>query len=113
MADKYNLGAVQQGITKTLLYDGVLDSTGSYNLNDNVYNYKLIIVEHESISDSIVYKQAQPICTIGTNVNEFHLCCHGNGPINSYISYCFSDDGKKIIINTVITEKITKIYGFN
>ena len=51
--DKYNLGVIQSGFSKTVLYDGAtITSEGTYALNDSVYNYKLIIVEHGYEYDS-------------------------------------------------------------
>ena len=112
--DKYNLGVIQQGITKTVLYDGnVINSTGTYALSDSVYNYKLIIVEHGCAKEAHNrYKQLNVIVDIYNDLNSY-IICYGFGSNNEYTSFHFSNDGNNIITDEAHGEYITKIVGIN
>ena len=112
--DKYNLGVIQQGFAKTVLYDGGrITSTGTYALSDSVYNYKLIIVEHVygETSDNI-YIQTNVIIDI-YNYNKAYIVCHGNSSSARITEFHFSVDGNNVIIDEVFGEYITKIVGIN
>ena len=111
--DKYNLGAIQQGFAKTVLYDGGrITSTGTYALSDSVYNYKLIIVEHYRAKDNKIYKQLNVIVGI-YNYTESYMICHGNSSINCYLAFHFSNDGNNIVVDVYNDENIIKIVGIN
>ena len=113
MADKYNLGVIQQGISKTVLYDGnPITSTGTFALSDSVYNYKLIIVEHGFARNANLYKQSNVITNI-YNDNMSYLVCLGNGDNNCYSTFYFSNDGNNIVVDFYNGENITKIVGIN
>lgn len=112
MADKYNLGVIQQGISKTVLYDNIITSTGTYALSDSVYNYKLIIVEHGFAKNANLYKQSNVITNI-YNDNMSYLVCLGNGDDNVYSVFHFSKDGNNIVVDFYNGENITKIVGIN
>ena len=112
--DKYNLGVIQTGISKTVLYDGGrITSKGTYALSDSVYNYKLIIVKHVygEMNDDI-YVQTNVIIDI-YNYNKAYMVCHGNSSSNRYTAFHFSVDGNNIITDEVSGEYITKIVGIN
>ena len=85
--DKYNLGVIQSGFSKTVLYDGGrITSAGTYALSDSVYNYKLIIVEHVRGNDSDnIYRQTNVIIA-------------NTGPpiVNAYIATISSDNNAPI-----------------
>ena len=111
--DKYNLGIIQTGISKTVLYDGGrITSTGTYALSDSVYNYKLIIVEHYCIKNNNTYKQLNVIVDIYNDLNS-HMICYGYGSSSEYSSFHFSSDGNNIIVDDNSGEYITKIIGIN
>ena len=112
--DKYNLGVIQSGFSKTVLYDGnPITSTGTYALSDSVYNYKLIIVEHVYGGESNnICRQTNVIIDI-YNYNNAYLVCHGNASNPSNSSFHFSVDGNNIITDGVNSEYITKIVGIN
>ena len=112
--DKYNLGVIQSGFSKTVLYDGGrITSTGTYALSDSVYNYKLIIVEHVLGDDSNnICRQTNVIIDIYNNINAY-LVCHGNASNPSNSSFHFSVDGNNVIIDGFNGEPITKIVGIN
>lgn len=86
MADKYNLGAVQQGVSITKLWEGKADSVGEYQLSDSIKNYKLIIViggrkdnksDQDSmciVSDSIVIKDTGGDYTFSGTSNGRYSC---------------------------------------
>ena len=112
MADKYNLGTIQQGISKAVLYDGSITSTGTYALNDSVYNYKLIIVEHCYGDGSNKYKLSNVIVDIHNSISSY-LICHGNGSYDNSATFHFSNDGNNIVIDAYVGENITKIVGIN
>ena len=112
--DKYNLGVIQSGFSKTVLYDGGrITSTGTYALSDSVYNYKLIIVEHVygSESDNLC-RQTNVIIGI-YNDNKAYMVCHGNSSSARITAFHFSVDGNNIITDEVFGEYITKIVGIN
>ena len=112
--DKYNLGVIQSGFSKTVLYDGGrITSTGTYALSDSVYNYKLIIVEHVygETSDNI-YIQTNVIIDI-YNYNNAYMVCHGNSASARITAFHFSVDGNNIITDEILGEYITKIVGIN
>ena len=109
---EYDLGAIGTGITKTLLFEGLASSTGTYDLNANVLNYNLIIVEHKSSHD-LQKIQAQPFCTISTDSSNAYLLCYGYYSSTDYISFNFSTNGLQFIVNYANGEIITKIYGVN
>ena len=111
--DKYNLGVIQSGISKTVLYDNLITSAGTYALSDSVYNYKLIIVEHAygGVSDNI---NIQSNVIIGIyNYNNAYMVCHGNEYSAYHSTFHFSVDGNNIIIDEFYGECITKIVGIN
>ena len=111
--DKYNLGVIQTGISKTVLYNGVrITSAGTYALSDSVYNYKLIIVEHYRAKDNKIYKQLNVIVDIYNDLNSY-IICYGYGSSNEYTSFHFSNDGNNIITDEAHGEYITKIVGIN
>ena len=110
--DKYNLGVIQSGISKTVLCDQVLTSTGTYALSDSVYNYKLIIVEHGHKSTDNPYKQSNVIAGI-YNDELSYLVCHGQGSDSAYSAFHFSNDGNNIVVDYNNGEYITKIVGIN
>ena len=112
--DKYNLGVIQSGFSKTVLYDsGRITSTGTYALSDSVYNYKLIIVEHVYGSESDnMYRQSNVIIDI-YNDNKAYIVCHGNANDTSSTMFHFSVDGNNVITDQVSGEYITKIVGIN
>ena len=112
--DRYNLGVIQSGFSKTVLYDGGrITSTGTYALSDSVYNYKLIIVEHVygETSDNI-YRQSNVIIDI-YNDNKAYMVCHGNSSSARITAFHFSVDGNNIITDEILGEYITKIVGIN
>ena len=111
--DRYNLGVIQQGISKTVLYDGAtITSTGTYALSDSVYNYKLIIVEHAYGGESgNPYRQSNVIINI-YNYSRAYMVCHGNGN-GIYATFHFTNDGNNIIVDVCNGEAITKIVGIN
>ena len=112
--DRYNLGVIQSGFSKTVLYDGGrITSTGTYALSDSVYNYKLIIVEHaygEKIDD--ICRQSNVIINIYNN-SKAYIVCHGNASNINHTMFHFSVDGNNIITDEVTVEYITKIVGIN
>ena len=112
--DKYNLGVIQSGFSKTVLYDGGrITSTGTYALSDSVYNYKLIIVEHGLEDGStMTMKQTNVIIDIYNNINAY-LVCHGNNGSSNHSTFHFSVDGNNVIIDGFNGEPITKIVGIN
>ena len=112
--DKYNLGVIQSGFSKTVLYNGnPITSAGTYALSDSVYNYKLIIVEHGLEDGStMTMKQTNVIIDI-YNDTESYIVCHGNSSSNRYSKYHFSSDGNNIVIDSASGEGITKIIGIN
>ena len=110
---KYNLGAVQTGFTKTVLWNGDITSKGTYTLNDSVNNYKMIIVEHYLLSGGVRYNQSMPICSIYTGSTDSYIVCHGNGNNSSYSFFYFSTDGLSITVPILTDEYISKIYGIN
>ena len=111
--DKYNLGVIQSGFSKTVLYDGnPISSTGTYALSDSVYNYKLIIVEHGLADYNNIFRQSNVITDI-YNDNRVYMACHGNSANNCYVGFHFSNDGNNIIIDENSGENITKIVGIN
>ena len=114
MADKYNLGVVHQGISKTVLYDGGnITSAGTYALSDCVYNYTLIIVEHVYAGDgSDKYRQSNVIINICNN-DRAYMVCHGNSSGINHTWFHFSVDGNNVITDEVSGEHITKIVGIN
>ena len=112
--DKYNLGVIQSGFSKTVLYDGAtITSEGTYALNDSVYNYKLIIVEHGYEYDSNnMGIQSNVIINI-YNDNKAYMVCHGNSSSARITAFHFSVDGNNIITDEILGEFITKIVGIN
>ena len=110
--DKYNLGVIQQGISKTVLYDNIINSTGTFALSDSVYNYKLIIVEHGYGAGNNNSKQTNVIIDI-YNDDRAYSVCHGNGNINCYTAFHFSNDGNNIVVDANDGENITCIVGIN
>ena len=110
--DKYNLGVIQSGFSKTVLYDNPITSAGTFALNDSVYNYKLIIVEHCSTRDNNRYKQSNVIVDI-YNDNKAYIVCHGNSSNVNHTMFHFSVDGNNVITDQVSGECITKIVGIN
>ena len=111
--DRYNLGVIQSGFSKTVLYDGGnITSAGTYALSDSVYNYKLIIVEHGYGGSNNTSKQSNIIVGI-YNDNNAYSVCHGNGDLNCYSSFHFSNDGNNIVVDADSGENITKIVGIN
>ena len=110
--DKYNLGVIQQGFSKTVLYDNIITSTGTYALSDSVYNYKLIIVEHGCARDNNMYKQSFIIVGIYNDPNSY-MACNGYGTNIDYASFHFSNDGNNIVVDAYEGENITKIVGIN
>ena len=112
--DKYNLGVIQSGFSKTVLYDGGnITSAGTYALSDSVYNYKLIIVEHCYGGESNnLFRQSNVIINI-CNYSRAYIVCHGNGSESSYSTFHFSVDGNNVITDQVSGEHITKIVGIN
>ena len=114
MADKYNLGVIQSGFSKTVLYDGGrITSAGTYALSDSVYNYKLIIVEHVFGDESDnMYRQSNVIINIYNNSGAY-LVCHGNVNSSYHSTFHFSVDGNNVITDNVNYEYITKIVGIN
>ena len=110
--DKYNLGVIQTGISKTVLYDGnPITSAGTYALSDSVHNYKLIIVEHGYGGSNNTSKQSNIIVGI-YNDNRAYLVCHGNDN-GSCLTFHFSNDGNNIVVDEARGEYITKIVGIN
>ena len=110
--DKYNLGTVQQGISKTVLYDGNISSAGTYALSDSVYNYKLIIVEHCYGDGRKLYKQSNVIVGIYNDIYSY-MICHGNESYSNSSVFHFSNDGNNIVVDFDNGEHITKIIGIN
>ena len=111
--DKYNLGVIQSGFSKTVLYDNPITSAGTYALSDSVYNYKLIIVEHVYGGESDnKYRQSNVIIGIYNN-NRAYMVCHGNSNNGSFATFHFSVDGNNVITDEVEGEHITKILGIN
>ena len=110
--DKYNLGVIQSGFSKTVLYDNTINSVGTYALSDSVHNYKLIIVEHGCVRDNNNCKQSNVIVGI-YNDNKAYIVCHGNGGDVNHTVFHFSVDGNNVIIDEVNGENITKIVGIN
>ena len=112
--DRYNLGVIQSGFSKTVLYDGGrITSLGTYALSDSVYNYKLIIVEHVYGDESDnMYRQSNVIIDI-YNDNKAYLVCHGNTSASNHSTFHFSVDGNNVIVDTYNGECITKIVGIN
>ena len=112
--DKYNLGVIQSGFSKTVLYDGGrITSTGTYALSDSVYNYKLIIVEHVYGGESDnMYRQSNVIIGICNN-SRAYIVCHGNNGSSNHSTFHFSVDGNNVIVDTYNGECITKIVGIN
>ena len=112
--DKYNLGVIQSGFLKTVLYDGAtITSEGTYALSDSVYNYKLIIVEHGCAREAYNrYKQSCIIVGIYNDPNSYMLC-YGYGSSNDYIYFHFSSDCNNIVVDDYTGENIIKIVGIN
>lgn len=112
--DKYNLGVIQSGFSKTVLYDGdpITTSTGTYALSDSVYNYKLIIVEHGLGSLNNTRKQSNVIVGIYNEPFSYSVS-HGNSGLNCCSGFHFSNDGNNIIIDENSGENILKIVGIN
>ena len=111
--DKYNLGVIQTGISKTVLYDGNITSSGTFALSDSVYNYKLIIVEHVYGGETNnMYRQSNVIIDI-YNDNKAYMVCHGNSTGTYHTMFHFSVDGNNVITDDVNYEHITKIVGIN
>ena len=109
--DKYNLGVIQSGFSKIVLYDNPITSAGTFALSDSVYNYKLIIVEH-GIEDGSYMKQTNVIIDIYNNT-EAYIVCHGNSSGNRYSKFHFSSDGNNIVVDANGGENIIKIVGIN
>lgn len=112
MADVYTLGTVG-GITKTLLWDGDITSTGNYTLNDSANNYKMLVVEHYLLYQGVRYLQSLTIASIYTDPNNIYMVCHGNSNDGSSETFYFSTDGMTLIVKEALGETITKIYGIN
>ena len=112
MADKYNLGVIQSGFSKTVLYGNTITSTGTYALSDSAYNYKLIIVEHGYGGSNNTKKQSNVIVGIYNDISAYSVC-HGNGDLNCYSAFHFSNDGNNIVVDENNGENITKIVGIN
>ena len=111
--DRYNLGVIQSGFSKTVLYDGdAITSAGTYALSDSVYNYKLIIVEHGYGGNNNTKKQSSVIVGIYNDPNSY-MACNGYGTNTDYASFHFSSDGNNIVVDVYGGETITKIIGIN
>lgn len=110
MSNKYNLGAVQQGITKTVLWDnGAMVNVGNYTLNDSVFNYKIITIEHE-------YQNTYIAENVFTNLlpgdSKRYVVSHGNADVNACTIFSISSDGTIVNVIACSDETIVRIIGF-
>lgn len=92
------------GFKETILYNGIINTVGSYDLTDDISKYDDVCIVHEDPADG--YRQCLiiPVLALG----EKHMVCHGNGTGNYYVNFNFKNT-KLNIVNVTNSYKIVKV----
>ena len=97
---------------ETVLYDGNISATGTYDLADNVNNYDFIVINHTH--NSTIYRQSNVLTKSEISKcidkNNKFLCVYGDGSASIYTTGYFNEDN--IIITDYNGEVITSITGY-
>lgn len=98
-------GGGSTGFKETVLYDGLINTVGTYNLTDAISNYDTVFIIHEYKTGGSRQSLAIPVRSLANN-----KVCHGNGPDSNYVDFTISKD----ILNVTFTDgsyRIVEIIG--
>ena len=118
MSKKYNLGTVQQGISKTELWRGSFaDSQQTITLNDSVKNYKFIylyfITYNESNHNSITFLIDTDDINNADGVNAFVAALTATAQDYRYFGFNFLNGFDKLTTENVQNCTLKRIVGIN
>lgn len=91
---------------ETVLYDGLINTVGTYDLTDDISNYDDVCIVHQDPADG--YRQCLTIPVIA--LGEKQMVCHGNGTGNYYVNFNFKNT-KLNIASVTNSYEIVKIIG--
>ena len=115
--DKYNLGTIQTGITKTELWNGTLNTAGTtITLNDSVKNYKFIYLYFYTYSSTNHNSITMVIDTDDINISDAEnafLSSISKGNIK-YFGFNFTNGYNKLTAYNIYgTFELRRIVGIN
>lgn len=94
------------GLKETVLFNGIINTEGSYELSDNINNYDDLYIVHEQKMGS--YRQCLTIPV--SCLDDSQMVCHGNGQISTYIEFNINDN--TLNASTIVDSyRIVKIVG--
>lgn len=97
------------GVMDKVLYEGVIDSVGTFTLADDINSYDDVIISHESVNAGGSYSR-QSFYSLVSCLGNSNLVCHGNSSVSRGIEFNFS--GSKFnVLNAIDNYRIVKIIG--
>lgn len=103
--------SLEKSYIEDILYDKIINSTGIFELLNNIQNYDEIIIEHGyGLTDARQFKFFK-VSELEYNSNVVYHVSHGNGSANSYINFKFINNLSIQITHCVGSECIFKIIG--
>ena len=114
--DKYNLGKI--GTSKTELLTSEITTNGTYNLNDSVKNYKLILVKVRTYTTANNNNVTMLIDTDDITTTDGENCWIIYVESSRYVGFNFTNGYEKITVYNVVgtggtSVAITNIIGIN
>lgn len=94
------------GCKEAVLYDGLINTVGTFNLTDDINNYDDIYILHETSTGECRQCLCMPVKGLGTS----NLVCHGDSTVSTFA--IFSIDKTELAISAVRDSyRIVKIIG--